>query len=184
MRTKQILITALAAAAAATFVAPVLAAVSADEAKTLGSTLTAIGAEKAGNKDGTIPAYTGGMTTPPAGFKAGDGIRPNPFASEKPKLQIDAKNMAQYGDKLTEGTKALMQKYPSFRIDVYPTQRSVAFPGWVTDNTVKGATRVKTANDGRSIEGAHAGFPFPVPKTGYEAMWNHLVRFNGPSYEA
>ena len=36
------------------------AAVSADEAKQLGTTLTAIGAEKAANKDGTIPAYTGG----------------------------------------------------------------------------------------------------------------------------
>jgi hypothetical protein len=49
---------------------------------------------------------------------------------------------------------------------------------------VKNATKVKTANDGRSIEGAHAGFPFPIPKDGYEAMWNHLVRFNGQAYEA
>ena len=73
----------------------------------------AIGAEKAANKDGTIPAYTGGLTTPPAGFKAGDGIRPNPFAGEKPRLAIDAKNMAQHADKLTEGTKALLQKYPT-----------------------------------------------------------------------
>ena len=44
--------------------------------------------------------------------------------------------------------------------------------------------KAKTLNDGRSIEGAHAGFPFPIPKTGYEAMWNHLVRFNGQAYEA
>jgi hypothetical protein len=160
------------------------AAVSADEAKALGSTLTAVGAEKAGNKDGTIPAHTGGLTTPPAGFKTGDGIRPNPFAADKPKFSVDAKNMAQYSDKLTEGTKAMMQKYPSFRIDVYPTQRSVAFPKYVTDNTVKNATKAKTENDGRSISGAHAGFPFPIPKTGNEAMWNHLVRFNGPAYES
>ena len=39
----------------------VLAAVSADEAKQLGTTLTEFGAEKAGNKDGSIPAYTGGL---------------------------------------------------------------------------------------------------------------------------
>jgi hypothetical protein len=39
-------------------------------------TLTPVGAEKAANKDGTIPAYTGGNTTAPAGYKAGDGIRP------------------------------------------------------------------------------------------------------------
>jgi hypothetical protein len=92
--------------------------------------------------------------------------------------------MAQYAGNLTEGTKALMQKYPSFRVDVYPTHRSVAFPKWVADNTAKNAVTAKTLNDGRSIEGAHAGFPFPIPKTGNEAMWNHLVRFNGQAYEA
>jgi hypothetical protein len=160
------------------------AAVTADEAKALGTTLTAIGADKAANKDGSIPAYSGGLTTPPAGFKAGDGIRPNPFAGEKPRLVIDAKNMAQHAAQLTEGTKALLQKYPTFRVDVYPTHRSVAFPKWVADNTAKNAVKAKTSNDGRSMEGAHAGFPFPIPKTGYEVMWNHLVRFNGESYEA
>jgi Protein of unknown function (DUF1329) len=176
----KLLITALAA----TFAANVHSAITADEAKTLGTTLTPVGAEKAGNKDGTIPEYKGGNTTPPAAFKAGDGIRPNPFAAEKPRLTIDAKNMAQHADKLTEGTKALLQKYPTFRVDVYPTHRTVAFPKFVTDNTLKNATKAKTTNDGRSIEGAHAGFPFPIPKTGYEAMWNHLVRFNGHAYES
>ena len=97
---------------------------------------------------------------------------------------IDAKNMAEHADKLTDGTKALLQKYPSFRIDVYPTHRTVAFPKFVLDNTAKKAVTAKTTNEGRSIEGAHAGFPFPIPKNGYEAMWNHLVRFNGQAYEA
>ena len=60
----------------------------------------------------------------------------------------------------------------------------MAFPKFVTDNTAKAAVSAKTLNDGRSIEGAHAGFPFPIPKTGNEAMWNHLVRFNGQAYEA
>ena len=35
------------------------AAVTAEEAKQLGTTLTLVGAEKAGNKEGTIPAYAG-----------------------------------------------------------------------------------------------------------------------------
>jgi hypothetical protein len=160
------------------------AAVTPDEAKALGTTLTAVGAEKAGNKDGTIPAYTGGNTTAPAGFKPGDGIRPNPFAGEKPKFSIDAKNMAQYAGNLTEGAKALMQKYPTYRIDVYPTHRSVAFPAFVVEGTAKNAVKAKTENGGRSIADSHAGFPFPMPKTGYEAMWNHLMRFNGQAYEA
>ena len=160
------------------------AAITAEQAKTLGTTLTGVGAEKAGNKDGSIPAYDGGLTKAPAGFKPGDGIRPDPYASEKPKFSVDAKNMAQYADKLTEGTKALMKQYPDFRIDVYPTHRSVAFPKWLLDNTAKIAQTAKTGNGGRSIEGAHAGFPFPIPKDGYEAMWNHLVRYNGQAYES
>jgi Protein of unknown function (DUF1329) len=174
----------LAGVVAATASLAAQAAITADEAKALGTTLTPIGAEKAGNKDGTIPAYDGGLKTAPAGFKAGDGIRPDPFAGEKPRLVIDAKNMAQYADQLTDGTKALLKTYPSFHVDVYPTHRTVAFPKYVTDGTAATAVQAKTTNEGRSIEGAHAGFPFPIPKTGYEAMWNHLLRFNGESYTA
>ena len=95
--------TLIVAALASLFGAGAQAAVSPDEAKQLGSTLTAIGAEKAGNKDGTIPEYTGGIKAP-ADFKAGSGFRPDPFANEKPRLVIDGKNSAQYADKLTEGT--------------------------------------------------------------------------------
>ena len=111
------------------------AAITAEEAKALGTTLTAVGAEKAANKDGTIPAYTGGTTTPPAGFKAGDGVRPNPFAGEKPRLVIDAKSMAANADKLTEGTKALLQKY---RFDL----KYIDFLGRYNDN----GTSVTTQN--------------------------------------
>src|SRR5437773_9748979 len=97
--------TLLVAALAALFANGASAAVSADEAKQLGTTLTATGAEKAGNKDGTIPEYTGGLTTPPATFQKGSGIRPDPYAGEKPRMVIDSKNAAQNADKLTEGTK-------------------------------------------------------------------------------
>ena len=171
------------ALAIASICANALAAVSADEAKQLGTTLTAVGAEKGANKDGTIPAYTGGITTAPTGFKAGDGIRPDPFAGEKPGYSVDAKNMDKYADKLTEGTKALMKKYPSYRIDVYPTHRSVAYPKTILENTAKNATRAKTAQGGLVVEGAYAGVPFPIPKDGYETMWNHLLRYNGQAYE-
>src|SRR5512134_336796 len=94
---RKLLVTLLTAA----FAAHAHAAVTAEEAKALGTTLTTVGAEKAANKDGTIPEYKGGLTTPPAGFKAGDGIRPNPFTNEKPRLSIDGKNVAQHADKLT-----------------------------------------------------------------------------------
>jgi hypothetical protein len=155
------------------------AAVGADEAKKLGTSLTRIGAEKAANADGTIPAYTGGLTTPPAAFKAGSSVRPDPFASEKPRLTITAKNMAQYEGQLTAGARALLKKYPTYRIDVYPTHRTVALPERVLDNTVANATRASTKDGGLGITGAIGGYPFPIPKSGFEAMWNHLLRYVG-----
>ena len=36
--------------------------------------------------------------------------------------------MAQHEANLTEGAKALMKAYPSFRIDVYKTHRTVGLP--------------------------------------------------------
>ncbi|KXB32371.1 hypothetical protein AT959_01360 [Dechloromonas denitrificans] len=158
------------------------AGVTADEAKKLGTSLTAVGAEKGANKDGSIPAYTGGLTKAPAAYKAGDGLRPDPFADEKPLFSVDGKSTDKYGDKLTEGTKALMKKNPDYRIDVYKTQRTVAYPKAVEETTAKCATAAKTNAGGRSMEGCHAGFPFPIPKTGFEVMWNHLVRYEGVAY--
>ena len=161
-----------------------LGAVTAEESKKLGTTLTAVGAEKAGNADGSIPAYTGGLTTPPAGFKKGSGVRPDPFADEKPIMSISSKNIGQYADKLTEATKALMKKYPAYRIDVYKTHRTAALPKYVLEHTAHNAVTAQTANGGISIRNAKSGIPFPIPKDGYEAMWNHLLRFNGEAIEA
>lgn len=160
--------------------AAVHAAVSKEEASQLGATLTPVGAEIAGNKDGTIPPYTGGLTTPPPNYQKGSGIRPDPFPNDKPLFSIDAKNMDQYAGKLTEGVKALMQKYPTFRIDVYPTRRTQAFPQKVLDNTIRNATQCTTLLNGLALAPqCRGGFPFPIPKTGYEAMWNHLVVYSG-----
>ena len=150
-----------------------------DDAKKLGNQLTQIGAEKAGNADGTIPAYTGGLTTAPAGFKAGSSVRPDPFANEKPRVQITASNMAKYEDQLTAGSRALLKKYPKYRIDVYPTHRTVSLPDRVLENTVANASRASTKDGGLGITGAIGGYPFPIPKSGNEAMWNHLLRYVG-----
>src|SRR5439155_6937882 len=78
-------ISLMAVAFAALWTTAASAAVSADEAKQLGTTLTPVGAEKAANKEGTIPEWTGGLTTPPATFQKGSGIRTSPFPDEKPR---------------------------------------------------------------------------------------------------
>ncbi|MDR2838081.1 MAG: DUF1329 domain-containing protein, partial [Azonexus sp.] len=158
------------------------AAVTAAEAEALKTTLTPLGGEKAGNKDGSIPAWSGGekvAATP----KTGD-IPAQPFPNEKPVVSISAKNMAQYADKLSEGTQALMKKYPdTFRIDVYPTHRTAVAPQWVYDNTLKNATRCKTKDGGYSVEGCYGGIPFPIPKEGVEAIWNYLLRIEAEATE-
>jgi hypothetical protein len=173
----------LMAAAIASIATSGFAAVPAEEAKQLGTTLTAVGAEKAGNKEGTIPEYTGGLKEIPSAFKKGSGIRPSPFEGEKPRLVIDGKNAAQHADKLTEGAKELLKRYPnSMRLDVYPTHRVVALPQKVLANTAKNAVKTKSVNNGLGVEGMLPGVPFPIPKTGYEAMWNHLLRYPGVAY--
>lgn len=178
MHSRSILALALAA-----ICVPAGAAVSADEAKQLGTTLTAVGAEKAGNKDGTIPEYTGGLKEIPAAFKKGSGIRPSPFESDKPRMVIDGKNVAQHADKLTEGTKELLKRYPNtMRLDVYPTHRVVALPAKVLSNTAKNATGTRSVNGGLGVENMLPGVPFPIPKSGTDAMWNHLVRYTGVAY--
>ncbi|HAT29605.1 MAG TPA: DUF1329 domain-containing protein [Janthinobacterium sp.] len=151
---------------------------SAEDAALLKGPLTPLGAERAGNKEGTIPAWEGVYSKSPAGYKPGDA-RADPFAAEKPLLSISAKNLDQYSSKLSAGTIALMKKYPAYRIDVYPTHRTGGAPNWVYENTAKNVTRAKTVDAGYGVEGAYGGIPFPLPKSGYEAIWNHRLAWIG-----
>jgi len=160
------------------------AAVTPEEAAKLNSELTPLGAEKAGNKDGTIPAWDGGYTKVEPGYQSGQ-LRPDPFASEKPLFQVTAKNMAQYADQLSDGIKALLQRYPTYRLDVYPTHRTAAAPQWVYDSTFKNATSarlVPNASNGPQVDGAYGGIPFPIPGDGAQAMWNHLLAWKGEAF--
>ncbi|MBO3275671.1 DUF1329 domain-containing protein [Pseudomonas schmalbachii] len=176
--------TLLAASLVVAFAGTAQAAVSSAEAAKLGTSLTPIGADKAGNADGSIPAYSGGLTTPPASFKSGDSVRPDPFANEKPVLVIDGKNVDQYKNLLSATTVELAKRFPSFRVDVYPTHRTVAMPQGVLDNSVKNATGAKSENNGLAIQNVLPGVPFPIPQTGAEAMWNHLLRYQGVTINA
>ncbi|MDB5898536.1 MAG: uncharacterized protein JWP41_2138 [Ramlibacter sp.] len=167
-------------AVALTATIPAFAGVTAAEAAKLKSELTPFGGEKAANRDGSIPAWTGGYTTPIAGDRPG-GRRGDPFKGEKPVLTINARNADQYADKLTDGTKALLKKYPdSFRVDVYRTHRTAAAPQWVYDNTLRNATSGRLENG--VPRGVYGGIPFPIPKTGEEVMWNHMLHWRGTSW--
>jgi hypothetical protein len=169
----------LIAAILAVMSAGAVAAVSPEEATQLGKTLTPVGAEKSGNKEGTIPAWNGGLTTPPAGFTPGDSKLPDPFASDKPRLVITGQNADQYQGQLTAITYALLKRYPTMRVDVYPTHRPVFYPKMIQENTAKNAVQAKSVEGGLGFDNALPGFPFPIPKSGNEAMWNHNMRYQG-----
>lgn len=167
------------ALAAALLVGTVHAAVTEAEIAKLGTTLTPVGAEKAANKDGSIPAWDGKLPPMPAGWKPGQA-RPNPYAGEKPKFSITAANAAQYAGQLTAGQAELLKRLPGYRMDVYPTHRSCAFPQFVYDHTRESAKIAKLGEDGFDLaEAAGASIPFPIPKNGIEAMWNHKLRYQG-----
>jgi len=157
------------------------AAVSASEAEKLGTTLTPIGAEKAGNAAGTIPAWDGGNTKVPAGFVSG-GHYPDPYADDKLLFTINAANAEQYKDNLPPGAIALMKRYPSWKMNVYPTRRSAAYPAGLYAETKGNATKVKLVAGGNGLEGTNGGVPFPIPQSGLEAIWNHLTVYKGDTY--
>ena len=155
------------------------AEVTAEEAERLKNELTPLGAEKAGNADGTIPAWDGGYTTVPTGYKSGEA-RPDPFANEKPLFTITSSNMSEYESKLDEGQKYLLQTYPDYKMNVYPTHRTASAPQWVYDETFKNATR--TSLEGYEVKNAYGGIPFPIPQNGLEVMWNHELRVRPAAY--
>lgn len=145
-----------------------------------GPKLTVFGAEKAGNADGSIPAFNGGERIPvPSGFDRAKQVFPLPdfIKNEKPIFSINKANVAQYADKLTETTKALINKYPDFRVDVYKSHRTMYIPSKVVEGTKKVAAVAKLENDGKTLNtgGQIGGIPFPLPKNGLEAVWNHVV---------
>jgi hypothetical protein len=165
--------------------APAHAQISAADADRLGADLTPLGGEKAGNKDGSIPAWDGGITSPAkAGFpnyKSGQ-FHPDPFASDKPLYTITAANMGQYADKLTEGHKKLLQTYRnSYKMQVYPSRRSAAVPQRIYAATKRIATTAKLAAGGNGVTGAGEGIPFPIPTEGVQVFWNHILRYRADS---
>ena len=154
-----------------------LAAAAGARAQGLGGALTPVGAERAGNAAGTIPAWTGG------GGIAG-------IDAETPLFTIDAANAAQYEAVLPEGALALFRAFPDYRMRVFPTHRSAAAPSPVYDAIRANAARAHAAPEGIAygVAGAAGGVPFPIPGTGPDAgtevVWNHLLSYWGPSRES
>jgi hypothetical protein len=149
-----------------------------DEIHRLSADLTPMGSERGGNADGTIPAWTGGITQPPAGYSPGDH-HPDPYATDQVLFRIDGSNYQQYADKLSPGQVAMLEKYGSYYMDVYPTRRSVSFPEHIYEMTIENGKTARLAENGEGVLDAAEGFPFPFPENAYELMWNHKLKYKG-----
>ncbi|HEX4843509.1 MAG TPA: DUF1329 domain-containing protein [Limnobacter sp.] len=146
--------------------------------------LTVMGAEAGANAAGTIPAYTGGLTNPPAGFNPTLG-HADPFANEKPLYTITQSNLAQHEQYLSAGQIALLKRYPNYSIPVYKTHRTAAFGSDMLAAIQAEKGKARVIHEGLAVEGIQASsVPFPEPKTGLEVVWNTLLRRPAQSVES
>jgi len=160
-----------------------LAGVTPEEAAKLDGELTPLGAIKAGNADGTIPPWEGGITTPPAGYQPGMH-HPDPFAADRFLFTITAANAEQYQDKLSPGQLAMLQRYPdTWRMTVYPSQRSASYPDFVYEASKENAINASLNETGNGVLNARVTSPFPIPQEGLHAIWNHTMRYRGMSIQ-
>jgi hypothetical protein len=157
------------------------AGISAPEAARLdGPELTPLGAERGGNTAGTIPPWTGGIAGSVPGYKPGDQ-HTDPYPQDEVLFTITAANLQEYAENLSEGQKALLEQYPdSWRMNVYPTRRSAAYPDFVYAAFKTNATSASVIPAGRGgVRDAVVTSPFPIPRQGVEVVWNHNLRWRG-----
>lgn len=177
-------IRALAAAVLAAHMGLALA-VSPNDAERLGKDLTPLGGEKAGNKDGSIPAWTG-TEAPVGGWSQGKKRADHwKHKDEKPLFSIDASNVDKYADKLSPGQISLIKQLKGYRMDVYPTHRTCGSPDFVAANTKKNLGTAALAPEGWFLKDAVVpGIPFPIPQNGAEAMLNGKFHYRGVAVES
>ncbi len=167
-------------AATTVLISPLAAKVPQQQIDRMEADLTPLGSQRSGNKDGSIPAWTGGLASPPAHVKVVAGQHlPDPFAADKPLLRIDASNMDAHKDMLTVGQMALMQRFPTYFMEIYPTRRSCALPQYVYQAAKSNAAVGELVADGNGVSKSIMAAPFPIPNNGLEMVWNHTLRYRG-----
>lgn len=173
MKRTTFLVSALAISAIAT---SALAKVPEAQVNRLGQDLTPMGSEKAG--EGNVPAWTGGLQTVPSNvsYKPGDKLA-NPFESDPIKYTVTGQNIGQYEALLTPGYKAMLQTYPTYKMNVYETRRTCAFPDRYYEATKRNAQVGELVGGGSGVSEAIFGTPFPIANNALEMIWNHTLRY-------
>ena len=179
--TKKVILMTAAAVAVMMTAGVSWARVSADQAARLGKDLTPLGSERAGSPDGMIPAWDGGLSAPPAGikFNAKTDNLPNPFPGDQAKFTVTGANAGQYDQYLTDGYKALLKKYGSYKMKVYQSRRTCALPEYVYAAIKANATNASLSADGDGISNFTVGMPFPIVNNAMELIMDKRFSYRG-----
>lgn len=166
-----------------------ISALTDQEASTLGlagTPLTPFGAIRAGNADGSIPAWEGGIDRVESNVARDEQDRYiDPFVDDVPLFSITASNYEQYAEHLTDGQKQMFKVHPdTFKMHIYPSRRSASYPPRVYEATLETAKSAQLCGE-RCIQNTAAGggIPFPIPKNGLEVMWNRSLFYYGDHFK-
>ncbi len=161
------------------------AEVSSEDAQKLGTSLTPVGAEMAGNAEGTIPAWDNASEFAGIDGRGQGGRQPviNPFADESVRFVINVTNVDRYVDKLSMGQIVMVKIYPeSYQLPIYRTHRTFSNPEIIYRVAKQNAQNAWLVNDGNGVVGHTMAYPFPIPHGSNEEqakqiMWNHMFRW-------
>jgi len=67
---------------------------------------------------------------------------------------------------------------------VYPVAPQASAPKWIYDATKRTRRPARLVEGGNGVESSLMGIPFPIPTSGIEVIWNHLLRYrrrDGPA---
>lgn len=175
----------LAGSLLALLASSVYATATAEQVASLGGEFyTPVGAERAGNDAGTIPAWQDGLSQVPTGNIIKNGLA-DPFAGETELFRITAANVEEHAHSLSDGQVALLKLYPdSYYLPVYPSHRISTYPELVFDRIRLSAAETRMLPGGNGLENLNGStVPFPFPKNGLEVIWNHITRYRGGSVQ-
>ena len=132
----------------------------------LGKNADAVGAEKAGNAAGTIPAWDGGITKAAAGLQ-GRRHYPDPFGGDKPLFTITRPTRSKYKANLSPGADGDAEEVPRrTRWSSIPRRRSASFPAGHYKETRRTPPRQARRRAATASWADAGGIPFPIPKDG------------------
>ena len=175
----RILATAIAAAGLlGTSRCPRMRNSSAAEAARLGADLTPMGAEKAGNKDGTIPGLDRRAVRAAGRLDAGQGLRRPVRRRQAEVHDHQGQRRAVQGQADARHARAAREVRQLQDAGLRDAPDGVLIRTRCTRTSRR--TRRSSSCVGFGITGGRADVPFPIPKSGIEAIYNHQQRYLGP----